>query len=243
MWLVRHALLWRRRAAAAVVAPACLLAGLPLLAQQPAPVDRSLRLFVVMAAINAAGYDAGLNSEHASPVRRLIRQEVAAAQPPSLEALRAFYAAHRHPDSARTLSQFISFGLFLGGFVAGGPGPSANPGLSNTIEEFFDFFDDPMCRAPFLVATDRNGAVYTVCQDPNNVFRIDPDGTLTEIIDGTGDGSSDLLQPHGLAVDSALNDYVSGGASNNVFKIDVAGIVTEIVSGGVAPRDLVLDSN
>ena len=72
---------------------------LPLLAQQPAPVDRSLRLFVVMAAINAAGYDAGLNSPHASPVRRLVREEVAAAQPASLEALRAFYAAHRHPDS------------------------------------------------------------------------------------------------------------------------------------------------
>ncbi len=98
-----------------MVAPACLLACLPLLAQQPAPVDRNLRLFVVMAAINAAGYDAGLNSAHASPVRRLVRQEVAAAQPASLEALRAFYAAHRHPDSVRTLSQFISFGLFLGG--------------------------------------------------------------------------------------------------------------------------------
>ena len=108
-------MLWRRRAAAAVVAPACFLAGLPLLAQQPTPVDSSLPLFVVTAAINAAGYDAGLNSPHASPVRRLVRQQIAEAQPASLEALGAFYAAHRHSDAARDLSQFISFALLIGG--------------------------------------------------------------------------------------------------------------------------------
>ena len=93
---------------------ACFLLGLPLLAQQPSTVDSNLPLFVVMAAINAAGYDAGLDSPHASPVRRMVRQQIAAARPASLEALRSFYAAHRRPDAARDLSQFISFALLIG---------------------------------------------------------------------------------------------------------------------------------
>ena len=115
MWFSGDAVRWRKRAAAALVASACFLAGLPLLAQHPARVDSSLPLFVVMAAINAAGYEAGVDSPHASPVRRLVRQQVAAAKPASLEALRAFYVAQRHPDPAFDLSQYISFALLIGG--------------------------------------------------------------------------------------------------------------------------------
>ena len=115
MWFSGDAVRWQKRGAAALVASACFLAGLPLLAQHPARVDSSRPLFVVMAAINAAGYDAGLSSPHASPVRLRVRQRVAAAKPPSLEALRAFYVARRHPDPALDLSQFISFALLIGG--------------------------------------------------------------------------------------------------------------------------------
>ena len=115
MWFCGDAVRWQKRVAAVLVASACFLAGLPLMAQHTAPVDSSLPLFVVMAAINAAGYEAGVDSPHASPVRRLVRQQVAAAKPASLEALRAFYVARRHPDPVLDLSQFISFALLIGG--------------------------------------------------------------------------------------------------------------------------------
>lgn len=80
-----------------------------------ASADSAVPLFVVMAAINAAGYDAELDSPLNSPIRKQVRADIAAANPPSLAALRRFYAAHRDPAPARDLSQWVSLALLLGG--------------------------------------------------------------------------------------------------------------------------------
>jgi tetratricopeptide (TPR) repeat protein len=100
--------------AAAVLVLVCALPGALLGAQQPASADSTVPLFVVMAAVNAAGYDTALDSPLNSPARKQVRAAVAAANPPSLAALRSFYAAHRDPNPVRDLSQWVSFGLLLG---------------------------------------------------------------------------------------------------------------------------------
>jgi len=70
-------------------------------------------LFVVMAAINAAGYDADLTSNANSPVRARIREWAETTKAPVIESIREFYSNHRNRDSARDLSQYISFALCL----------------------------------------------------------------------------------------------------------------------------------
>lgn len=68
-----------------------------------------------MAAINAAGYDADLNSPANSPVREMVRREIAAKNPPSLADLKRFFADHKQKDSSAELSQYISFALCVDG--------------------------------------------------------------------------------------------------------------------------------
>ena len=87
-------------------------------------LDADETLFTVMAAINAAGYDAGANSSYAHPLRAFIRRQLADKDLPSVRALKSFYADHKHGDPAEDLSQYISFALSVGGppdfeFLAG----------------------------------------------------------------------------------------------------------------------------
>ncbi len=98
-----------------------LLAVLAILASQ-APADEpqgqldgSRTLFSVLAAINAAGYDADLASPANSPLRQIIRREIAAKKPPVLDDLKYFYTKHRRPDPSRDLSQYVSFALSVKG--------------------------------------------------------------------------------------------------------------------------------
>jgi tetratricopeptide (TPR) repeat protein len=74
-------------------------------------LDASPSLFTVMAAINAAGYDADLNSPNGHPIRLAIRQELAKRNIPSLEAIKEFVAKHKAPNDTAELSQYISFAL------------------------------------------------------------------------------------------------------------------------------------
>jgi tetratricopeptide (TPR) repeat protein len=95
-----------------------LLSGALLHAQpQPPPgqLDASETLFTVLAAINCAGYDGDLDSGANSPVRRQVRQTIAAKNLNSVEALKKFVAAHRQADAGAELSQYISFALTVGG--------------------------------------------------------------------------------------------------------------------------------
>jgi len=92
----------------------------PLLAQaqsqpQQGQLDASPALFTVLAAINAAGYDADLDSNANSPVRRQVRDLIAARHLDSVEALKKFFAAHRQQNPTAELNQYISFALTLEG--------------------------------------------------------------------------------------------------------------------------------
>jgi tetratricopeptide (TPR) repeat protein len=87
-------------------------------ADQPAlgQLDASPTLFAVMAALNAAGYDADLDNSH--PLRRAIRLELAKRNIPSLDAIRTFAVRHRMSNANAELGQYTSFG------VTAGPPPS-----------------------------------------------------------------------------------------------------------------------
>jgi len=64
----------------------------------------------------------------------------------------------------------------------------------------------------------------------DNVFKITPGGTITEIIDSTGDGVGNTFNaPSGVATDSSGNVFVTGAASDNVFKITPGGTITQIM--------------
>jgi tetratricopeptide (TPR) repeat protein len=92
----------------------------PLLAQaqsqpQQGQLDASPALFTVLAAINVAGYDADLDSNANSPVRKQVRDLIAARHLDSVEALKKFFAAHRQQNPTAELNQYISFALTLDG--------------------------------------------------------------------------------------------------------------------------------
>ncbi len=78
----------------------------------------SVTLFSTLAAINAAGYDAGMDSSlnDRYKVRGEIRSELAKRNIPVLPELKAFYKEHKKGSDTADLSQYVSFAL-----VAGGP--------------------------------------------------------------------------------------------------------------------------
>jgi tetratricopeptide (TPR) repeat protein len=90
-----------------------------VLLAQPQPqegqLDGSQTLFTVLAAINAAGYDANLASNANSPVRKQVRDVIAGKHLDSVEALKKFFAGHHQDDPEAELSQYISFALTLEG--------------------------------------------------------------------------------------------------------------------------------
>jgi tetratricopeptide (TPR) repeat protein len=96
----------------AILALAC---GARAASPELGQLDASPALFTVMAAINAAGYDAGLDSPSNHPLRTEIRAQLASHNIPSLAAIKEFYARHKRSDPAQELSQYISFGLSCGG--------------------------------------------------------------------------------------------------------------------------------
>jgi predicted negative regulator of RcsB-dependent stress response len=83
-------------------------------AAQQGQLDASPTLFTVMAAINAAGYDADLDSPNNSPLRKAVRAELARRQIPSLAAIKEFVAKHHMPRETDELGQYISFALTAG---------------------------------------------------------------------------------------------------------------------------------
>ena len=76
----------------------------------------SQSLFVTLAAINAAGYDTGIDSPLNAhyPMRTEIRQILASRKIECLPDLRAFYKEHKKPTGAGDLGQYISFALTAG---------------------------------------------------------------------------------------------------------------------------------
>jgi len=76
-------------------------------------LDGSEALFTVLAAINAAGYDANLDSNANSPVRKRVRDALANKHLDSVNALKKFMADHHQEDPEAELSQYISFALSI----------------------------------------------------------------------------------------------------------------------------------
>lgn len=78
-------------------------------------LEANEQLFSVLAALNAAGYDAGLGVETGDSTRRDVRALLAKKNLPILPELRKFYSDHRVTDnSGSELGQYISLALLLG---------------------------------------------------------------------------------------------------------------------------------
>jgi len=63
------------------------------------------------------------------------------------------------------------------------------------------------------------------------VFKIRPDGEVTQIIDSSGDGVHGLFSGFGGVADAVGNFYVGGFDSLNVFRITRNGVITQIIDG------------
>ncbi len=77
----------------------------------------SITLFSTLAAINSAGYDAGMDSplNERYKVRGQIRKALAKEKIGCLPELKAFYKEHKKASDTADLSQYISFALIAGG--------------------------------------------------------------------------------------------------------------------------------
>ncbi len=75
--------------------------------------DPNLQLFTVLAAINVAGYDEGMDEPELVPLRAAVREELAQRTIPVLADLREFYQLHQFRDPDQNLSQYVSLALFL----------------------------------------------------------------------------------------------------------------------------------
>lgn len=78
-------------------------------------LDASPTLFTVMAALNAAGFDADAASPNNAPIRAQIKQEVLQRNPPSLAAIKTFVEQHHLSNPAAEFGQYVSLGLSIAG--------------------------------------------------------------------------------------------------------------------------------
>ncbi len=95
--------------------PLSLLIALPATSQPQGQLDGSETIFTVLAAVNAAGYDAEADSVSNHPLRKALREHLAAQKLESIAALKRFVRDHRPKDPGAELSQYISYALVLNG--------------------------------------------------------------------------------------------------------------------------------
>jgi len=72
-------------------------------------------LFVVLAAINAAGYDEGLSSPDNNPLRLQLRDYLSKQKIEVLPELRKYYRKHMQKNGVQDLSEYISYALSVTG--------------------------------------------------------------------------------------------------------------------------------
>jgi len=78
--------------------------------------NADIRVFAVMAALNAAGYDYETSDRQMSAARQMVRQEVRKADAKLLGRLQAFYIEHRqNMDAVRQAAAFVSLALLIEG--------------------------------------------------------------------------------------------------------------------------------
>lgn len=83
---------------------------LPVGAEQ-GQLDSDITLFTVLAAINVAGYDFGLDSPSTPAVRRALREDLKSYQGSTLEQLRNYYQQRKLSDPVQDAAQWVSFAL------------------------------------------------------------------------------------------------------------------------------------
>ncbi|MEX2304348.1 MAG: hypothetical protein WD733_25620 [Bryobacterales bacterium] len=125
--------------------------GHPAPAAEGDQLDADIRLFTVMAAINAAGYDDGYSSASDSPVRHVVREALTKFDGSSLTLLKNFYAENKLSDPGENLSQYVSYALLCSGppdFALQAELPTDLPpdvrqirGLSRLLAEFYQQAD------------------------------------------------------------------------------------------------------
>jgi tetratricopeptide (TPR) repeat protein len=98
----------------------------PALGQGAVTVVPNEALFSMLAAINLAGYDTGLDSEPATGLRHEARVWCAKRVPEVVPALTHFYRDHQLSDPSADLGQYLSLALLLG------PPPDFNPTVADT---------------------------------------------------------------------------------------------------------------
>jgi len=122
-------------------------------ARRTAPTDSgengfsvSITLFSTLAAINAAGYDAGIDSplNQRYKVRTQVREALAKETIGCLPELKAFYKEHKKASDSADLGQYISFALVAGGppnfeLPNGSVPPDVEPlrGFSDLLARFY----------------------------------------------------------------------------------------------------------
>jgi hypothetical protein len=82
--------------------------------RQPVSVETRPQLFVVLCALDAAGFDSGANTTNDTPGRVQLRRRMLALQGPAVDALRKYYKERVLADSGATFSRFVSFALAAG---------------------------------------------------------------------------------------------------------------------------------
>ncbi len=92
-----------------------LLSHSPLRAAEAIQLDANQNLFFVLAAINAAGYDEGIDLPDNSPLRKQLRDNIAKLQPSVLPELKQYYHRHQQKTGVQDLSQYISYALSVTG--------------------------------------------------------------------------------------------------------------------------------
>jgi hypothetical protein len=104
-------------AALALLFPAWLFLPAPAFSQTPSNVllEPSEQIFCVLAALNAAGYDAGVGVNTGDHTREEVRAYLARRDAAVVPQLEKFYSEHRIAgDPGANLGQYISLGLLLG---------------------------------------------------------------------------------------------------------------------------------
>ena len=89
-------------------------AAWPMPAQEAEQLNADVRMFAVMAAINVAGYDDGLNAASDSPARKALRDDLSALDATVVTRLKTFFEQNRLENPDLNLSQYISFALMCG---------------------------------------------------------------------------------------------------------------------------------
>lgn len=105
---------------------------------------------------------------------------------------------------------------------------------------------------PSAIAIGDSGDVYVAGFGSNNVFKITPGGTITEIINSAGDGMGGTLGgAYGLGVDQTENVYVTSYGTHCAFRISPGGVITKIIDQTgdgmgnqlMGPRGVAIDGN